>query len=293
MEIGVIGLGAMGKNIAANLLKAGYSVKVWNRSPGPVEEAVRAGATPAATVREVFACLVVLSVLFDDASVREVLLAEDVLPNTGQDTVHVCMSTISTSLVETLIEAHNTRGIRYVAAPMFGRPDMAAAARLNMVTAGDPQALSAVAPVLSALGTMWNLGDDPRIGHLAKIAGNFMIGCAIEAMAESSALIASQGGDPGPFLSMLGETLFDAPIYKSYGSAIARNQSSGAPSGLALPLKDVGLTLGEGRRAGLHLPLADLLRQRLESAAEAGMMDDDWSVALAANARRGDMTFPA
>lgn len=286
MEIGVIGLGAMGKNIAANLLKAGYSVKVWNRSPGPVEEAVCAGATPAATVREVFGCQVVLSVLFDDASVRDVLLAEDVLPNAGQGTVHVCMSTISTGLAETLTKAHDARGIRYVAAPMFGRPDMAAAARLHMVTAGDPEALSAVTPVLSALGTVWNVGDDPRIGHLAKIAGNFMIGCAIEAMAESSALIVSRGGDPGPFLSMLGETLFAAPIYKSYGAAIAQNRSPGVPSGLTLPLKDVRLTLGEGGRAGLHLPLADLLRQRLQSAAEAGMMDDDWSVALAANARR-------
>ena len=196
------------------------------------------------------------------------------------------MSTISTALVDDLLKAHNARGVGYVAAPMFGRPEMAAAAKLNMAVAGAPGDVETVEPILAALGRTWRVGEDPRTGHLAKIAGNFMIGCAIETMAESAALIASHGGDPAPFLSMLSETLFAAPIYKLYGAAIASGASPGVPSGLKLPMKDVGLTLNEAHATGLSLPLAELLRDRLKAAGDKGLMDEDWSIALAKEARK-------
>ena len=284
MDIGVIGLGAMGSAIAQNLLGAGHRVTVWNRTRRPVQDLVGKGAMEAATPAEVFARPIVISVLFDDAAVREVVLDGDALSGATKGSVHVCMSTISTALAGDLVAAHRAKGLRYVAAPMFGRPDAAAAAKLNIVLAGEPDDLREVGPVLAALGRTWPVGDDPKVGHLAKIAGNFMICSAIETMAESAALISGQGGDPAPFLAMLGETLFAAPIYRLYGPAVASQTSPGAPSGLSLPLKDVGLTLREGAALDLPLPLADLLQSRLRAAGDAGMMEEDWSVALARGA---------
>ncbi|NNC23190.1 NAD(P)-dependent oxidoreductase [Salinisphaera sp. USBA-960] len=281
MKVSVIGLGAMGSHIAANLLDAGYDLTVWNRTAASTDGLVEAGAARAESARDAFGCDVVLTTLFDDAAIRTVLLDGEALAGAAEGTIHVCMSTISTELVDDLIEVHRSRGIRYVAAPMFGRADMAAAAKLNMAMAGAPEDVEPAEPVLSALGQIWLIGKDPRLGHLSKIAGNFMIGCAIETMAESTALIESRGGDPAPFISMLSETLFASPVYKSYGAAIASGESPGAPSGLKLPQKDVGLTLKEGRTTGLSLPLAELLQDRLQTAENESLMDEDWSIALA------------
>jgi 3-hydroxyisobutyrate dehydrogenase-like beta-hydroxyacid dehydrogenase len=285
MQVGIVGLGAMGRAVASNLVEAGVSTTVWNRSPAPLRELVAKGAFAANDVREVFQCDVILSLLFDDAAVRAVILESGVLASARAGIAHVCMSTISTGLARELVQAHEERGVHYVAAPVFGRPDVAAAAKLNIVTAGAPAILDSIEPVLGILGRTWRMGDDPQHGHLAKIAGNFMIGCAIETMAESAGLISSHGGDPSPFLAMMGETLFAAPIYRSYGAAIARGVFPGAPSGLQLPLKDVGLTLGEAKAANMLMPLAELLQTRLHDADRRGLADEDWSVALAKVAR--------
>jgi len=284
-NIGVVGLGAMGKAIASNLLKAGLHTTVWNRSPEPVSELVSQGAVAAKNVGDVLKCEVVLSVLFNDAAVREVFLESGALASAPSGTIHVCTSTISTALATELLEAHRSRGIGYVGAPMFGRPDVAATGKLNIVTAAAPDLLERVEPFLSILGKTWRVGDDPRIAHVAKIAGNFMIGCAIETMAESAALISLNGGDPGLFLTMLGETLFNSFIYRSYGSAIASGKSPGAPSGLQLPMKDVGLTLGEVKAVGMRAPFANVLQEQLQCADGRGLGHEDWSVALASIAR--------
>ncbi len=284
-QVGVVGLGAMGKPIAKNLLKAGFQTTVWNRSPQPVDDLRSSGAVAAGDVGQVFNCGIVLSTLFDDAAVRNVLLDSDVLASAPAGTIHVCMSTISSALAEDLIQEHRRHGLGYVGAPMFGRPDIAAAAKLNIVTAAPPDLLQQVEPVLSVLGKTWRVGDDPRIAHIAKIAGNFMIGCAIETMAESAALISLNGGDPGLFLTMLGETLFNSSIYRSYGAAVASGKSPGAPSGLRLPLKDVGLTLGEAQALGTRTPFATLLGEQLHLAERENLGREDWSVALASVAR--------
>ena len=284
-SVSVVGLGAMGKPIAGNLLKAGFQTTVWNRSPEPVRVLLSSGAFAASELAEVFKCGFILSPLFDDAAVRQVFLESGVLASAPSGTIHVCMSTISSALAEELVQEHKRHGIGYVAAPMFGRPDVAAAAKLNMVTAAVPELLEQVEPVLSVLGKTWPVGADPRIAHVAKVAGNFMIGCAIETMAESAALISLNGGDPGLFLTMLGETLFNSFIYRSYGSAIASGKSPGAPSGLQLPLKDVALTLGEAKALGTRTPFAMLLQEQLQLAEQEGYGREDWSVALASAAR--------
>ena len=143
-----------------------------------------------------------LSLLLDDAAVRAVILGSGVLAAAPAGTVHVCMSSVSTALARGLAQAHGARGRRYVAAPMFGRAEAAAAARLEIVTAGPPDLPDRVEPVLRLLGRTWRMGGDPQAAFLAKTAGNFMIGCAVAAMAESAALLSSRGGDPAPFPAM-------------------------------------------------------------------------------------------
>ena len=284
MKIGVIGLGAMGKAVAGNLLKAGYETVVWNRSSAAVEELVAKGAFGAKSAAEATKCDVLLSLLFDDGAVRDIFLDGDALVSASPGSIHVCMSTISSTVAKELAGAHEKRGLHYVAGPMFGRPDAAAAAKLNIAISGAQEILDRVEPILSLLGKVWRVGDDPLSGHLAKIAGNFMIGCAIEAMAEAAALITSQGGSSAPFLAMMGETLFSSPIYRLYGGAISSGKSPGAPSGLALPLKDVGLALGEASVGGLDLPFAKVMREQMTNAKNHGYGDEDWSTALAKNA---------
>ena len=284
-RICIVGLGAMGKPIAGNFLKAGFQTTVWNRTPGPVHELVSIGAVAAEELRQVFKCGFILSTLFDDIAVRQVFLDSNVLAYAPAGVIHICMSTISSSLANELVQEHTRHGISYVAAPMFGRPNVAAAAQLNIVTAAAPDLLEKVEPILRVLGKTWPVGDDPRIAHVAKIAGNFMIGCAIETMAESAALISLNGGDPGLFLAMLGETLFNSFIYRSYGSAIASGKSPGLPSGLQLPLKDVELTVGEANALGTRTPFATLLREQLQLAERGGYGREDWSTALASVAR--------
>ncbi len=263
MQVGVVGLGAIGKVVAANLVSAGLRTTVWNRSAQPVSELVASGAVGAEEVGDVLQSDIVLSFLFDDAAVREVFLESGILASVSPSIIHVCMSTISTGLVQELVQAHTERRIGYVAAPFFGRPEAAAAAKLNIVTAAAPHLLDQVEPILSLLGRTWRMGDDPQFGHLAKIAGNFMLGCAIEAMQESAALISSHGGDPAPFLAMMGDTLLAAPVYRMNGPAIASGGFMREPSALRIALKDIGLALGEATTAGTRVPFAEVLQERL------------------------------
>ena len=282
MHIGVLGLGAMGKAIAANVARAGFQTTVWNRSPQPVA----AGAIAARNVAELFGCDVVLSVLLDDAAIRAVILDSGVATAAPAETVHVCMSSISTGLARDLATTHAEHGSRFAAASMFGRPEAAANAKLEIVTAGPPDILDKVETVFRCLGRTWRMGEDPQIACLVKIAGNFMIGSAVQAMAESAALIFSGGGDPAAFFAMMGETLFPAPIYRSYGAAIANGRSPGVAIGPKFALKGVERTLGEAQEAGIRLRLAELMKERLQQAESQGLDGEDWSIALARLARR-------
>ncbi len=286
MHIGVLGLGAMGKAIAANLVRAGFQTTVWNRSPQPVAELVAAGANAARDVAELFGCDVVLSVLLDDAAIRAVILDSGVAAATPAGTVHVCMSSVSTSLARDLARTHAERGGRFAAASMFGRPEAAASAKLEIVTAGPPDILDEVETVLRSLGRTWRMGEEPQLACLVKIAGNFMIGSAVQAMAESAALVSSGGGDPAAFFAMMSETLFPAPIYRSYGAAIANGQPPGVAIGPKFALKGVERTLGEAQAAGIRLHLAELMKDRLQQAESQGLDGEDWSIALARLSRR-------
>ena len=229
---------------------------------------------------------VLCSMLANDQAVREVFLDGGLLDAVDRGTVHVNHATISVALAQELAAEHEKRGLGYVAAPVFGRPDMAAAAKLNILVAGKPAAIERVRPLLEAMGSkLWPLGEAPERANVAKIAGNFMLAAAIESMAEATALTRAHGVSAADFLEVMTNTLFASPAYQGYGRLIAEQRFK--PAGFALPLgyKDVGLALAAGEAQRVPLPFAGVLRDAMLEALAAGDAELDWS-ALALVAER-------
>jgi len=288
MKVGFIGLGQMGAGMAANLIKAGHQLRVYNRTPGRAAGVVAQGAEISASAAD--ACLgaaVVITMLADDAAVEGVVLGESgVVHGLGAGAVHVSMSTISVALSERLAAAHAKAGQRFVAAPVFGRPDAAAAAKLFIVAAGAPDAIAACAPLFEALGQKYFvIGEQPPAANLVKLSGNFLIASAIEALGEAVALIGKAGVDRRQYLDILTSTLFGAPAYKTYGALIVEGKFE--PAGFAAPLgqKDIRLTLAAAESLGVPMPLASLLRDRFLALIAQGGRDLDWSAIAGLAAR--------
>jgi len=290
MKIGFIGLGAMGKGIAAQLIKAGHEVVVWNRSRGAVDELVSAGATAADSAAAAAATGTLHTMLADDGALRAVLYdngALDALPRGG---VHVNHATISVALAKELASSHYERGVDYVSAPVFGRPDAAAAGKLHVLVAGAVTAVERVRPQLDAIGqSLWPLGEAPERANIAKIAGNFMIASAIEAMAEATTLTRAYGVAARDFLDVITGTLFAAPVYKNYASLIAERRFSPAGFGLRLGYKDASLTLAAANDTQVPMPTASVLRDAFLEALAHGDGDLDWSALSDVAARRAHL----
>ena len=284
MDIAVIGLGDIGKAIAQNLVKAGHRVGVWNRTPQKAEALVAQGATLVKSAREAFQTAeIVLSLLFDDEAVQQVILDGDTL--VGSRATHVCMSTISTEMVQKLAAAHARHGSGFASGPVFGRPEAAAAAQLQIAIAGPEDIVARVEPALAALGRTWRVGTEPHHAVLAKLAGNFLIGAALGSLAEACALIAGQGGDPRPAMKLLVETIFSAPIYKATAPIVASLQAPPrASSGAAIPQKDLGLFLAEAKRSSIEPRFAQLILKQIGEALERHPTEDV-AVAVAKVAR--------
>lgn len=290
MNVGFIGLGAMGGAMASNLLAAGHALTVWNRSEAAAAPLASLGAKVARSPGRAVQGAAVHSMLANDQAVREVFLDSGLLEEMDRGTVHVNHATISVALARELAEAHAHRGLGYVAAPVFGRPDMAAAAKLNIVVAGRRDAIAAVRPLLDALGSRtWPVGEAPERANVVKLAGNFMLASAIESMAEASALTRAHGVSAAEFLEIMTGTLFAAPAYQGYGRLIAEERY--APAGFALPLglKDVNLALAAGEAARVPLPFAGVVRDALIEALAAGGEELDWAVLAQVAARRAHL----
>ncbi|HEX6535270.1 MAG TPA: NAD(P)-dependent oxidoreductase [Gemmatimonadaceae bacterium] len=276
MDIGFIGLGSMGRAMAANLLAAGHQVRVWNRSPGPVDALAARGARQVASAREAFAGDAVVSMLADDAAVRDVIVDEGLVAAAPRGVVHVNMATISVALARELVALHREHGVAYVAAPVFGRPDVAAAAKLNIVAAGEDDAIARVQPLLDALGQRtWRVGSDPARANVTKLAGNFMLVAAIEAMAEAVAMAERHGVAGGDLLDVLTKSVFTAPLYAGYGGNIAARRYDPPGFRLSLGLKDVALALAAAAEVAAPMPVAGLLRDNLLDAIAHGDGDRD------------------
>lgn len=287
MEIGFIGLGNMGRGMATNLVKAGHQVTVYNRSPGKAEALVQQGASAARNVAEASTGEVVFTMLSDDRAVEEVVFGENgVVASLAPGATHVSSSTISVALSERLAAAHTEAGQQYAAAPVFGRPEAAAAATLFVVAAGAPQVLEPLFPLFDAIGQRtFVVSDEPHTANLVKLSGNFLLASAIETVGEAVALVAKAGVDRQQYVDILTSTLFAAPAYQVYGGLIARREFEPAGFAATLGLKDVRLVLAAAERLQVPLPVASLLRDRFLTLVATGGGHLDWS-ALATLADR-------
>ena len=264
MDVGFIGLGNMGAGMATNLINGGHTVTAYNRSPDKVQALVGVGGQAAHTVAEACAGEAVFSMLADDDAVSAVTLGEGgILASARAGTVHVSSSTISVGLARQLAQAHAEAGQKFVSAPVFGRPEAAAAAKLFVVAAGPPDALATVEPLLDAIGQRtFVVSEAPEAANLVKLSGNFLIGSVIESLGEAMALVDKGGVDKHQYLEILTSTLFSAPVYKTYGTLIADERFE--PAGFAAPLghKDIRLVLTAAEELRVPLPIASLLRDR-------------------------------
>ncbi|KIP90686.1 NAD(P)-dependent oxidoreductase [Pseudomonas fluorescens] len=276
MRIGFIGLGSMGKGMAANLLKAGHEVRVWNRSQPAVEQLVSQGATAARDPGEAFDAEVVISMLADDAVTRSVLIDSGALASSKPGLIHLSMATLSVEFIKELAALHDSVGARLIAAPVFGRNDLAEAGKLNIAVGGPAPALARVQPLLDVMGQKtWPMGEDPVNAAILKIATNMMLISAIEATGEAMALTQSYGVGNSDFVEFITNTLFAAPAYKVYGPKIAARETEGAGFTLRLGLKDVGLALKAGEPNHVPLPVASVLRDNLLDAVALGEGESD------------------
>ena len=279
MRIGFIGLGRMGSGMATNLVKAGHEVIVYNRTPGKVQALVEHGAHAAAQVADACRGDAVITMLANDGAVESVVFgAQNMIGSLRNSAIHVSMSTISVALSEKLAAAHARAGQRFVAAPVFGRPEAAAAAKLFIVAGGAPDAVDACWPLFAALGQKtFSIGEKPQAANLVKLSGNFLIASMIEALAEVIALIGKAGIDQRQYLELLTSTLFTAPVYKTYGGLIAEQNFEPAGFAALLGHKDIGLTLAAADTLRVPMPLASLLHDRFLMLLAQGGEQLDWS----------------
>jgi 3-hydroxyisobutyrate dehydrogenase-like beta-hydroxyacid dehydrogenase len=264
MKVGFIGLGRMGTGMAASLLRAGHAVAVYNRTPGKEQALVEQGASAAAQVADACQGDAVVTMLADDDAVDGIVFGDrGMIVSLHKGAIHVSMSTISVALSARLSAAHAKAGQRFVAAPVFGRPEAAAAAKLFITAAGAPEALGACSPLFDALGQRtFILGEDPQAANLVKLSGNFLIASVIEALGEAIALVGKAGIDRREYVNFLTSTVFTAPVYKTYGSMIAEDKF--VPAGFAASLghKDIRLALAAADGLRVPMPFASLLHDR-------------------------------
>jgi 3-hydroxyisobutyrate dehydrogenase-like beta-hydroxyacid dehydrogenase len=278
MNVGFIGLGRMGSGMAGRLLAAGHTVTVYNRTPEKAQRLITQRGKLASTVAQACQGDAVITMLANDAAVENLVLgAEGVTATLRSGSVHVSSSTISIALSNRLAEEHARRGQRYVAAPVFGRPEAAAAGELIVVAAGAQPAREAARPLLTAIGKkVFMAGDTPGTANLVKLSGNFLNASVIESLGEALALITKGGIDRRLYLEILA-SLFDAPAYRIYGAIIASGRFE--PPGFAAPLgqKDIRLLLSAAESLGVPMPLGSLLRDRFLTLMAHGGERLDWS----------------
>ena len=286
MKIGFIGLGNMGSAMASNLVKAGHEVTVYNRSRGKVDALAAEGARPAASVADSCHGDAVITMLANDEAVEGIVFGDDgIVSSLAPGATHVSASTISVALSERLTAAHAEAGQQFVAAPVFGRPEAAQAAKLFVVAAGPPAAVEGLSGVFDAVGQRtFVVSEEPKTANLVKLSGNFLIVSVIETLGEAMALVNKAGVDKHQYLDILTSSLFDAPVYKTYGGLIAGEQFEPAGFAASLGQKDVRLVLAAAEDLQVPLPTASLLRDRFLALLARGGAHLDWSAvgALAA-----------
>jgi 3-hydroxyisobutyrate dehydrogenase-like beta-hydroxyacid dehydrogenase len=279
MKIGFIGLGHMGSAMAANLIRAGHDVSVYNRTPGKSSALVKLGGHEADILADACGGEAVITMLANDDAASEVTLGEGgIIASLRKGAIHLSMSTISVALSRRLAEAHALAGQRYVSAPVFGRPDMAAAAKLFIVAAGDPAAVDACAPLLDVLGQKTStIGAEPSAANLVKLTANFLQASVIESLGEAIALVGKAGIDRSAYVNLLTSTIFTSPAYTIFGPLIATGKFGPAAFAAPLGYKDIRLALAAAETLRVPMPLASLLHDRFLRLFAQGGEKLDWS----------------
>lgn len=287
MNIGFIGLGAIGTPMAQNLVAADFDVTVWNRTADKCQPLVDAGATQADSPAECAACDVLITMLADDAALAAVVDEYGLIDALGTHTVHVNMATVSVACARDMAQRHADAGKTYIAAPVLGRPDVAKAAKLQIVAAGAAQAIDTARPALEVMGAkVWPSGDAPYRANVIKLATNYMLMSAVETMGEAATMTAKYGIEPGDFLEIITSSVFAAPAYQAYAPAMTRREYDN-PEGFKLKLgaKDMDLALTAARAENVAMPMGAAVRERFSAALAAGDGELDLS-ALVETARR-------
>jgi len=269
----------MGIAMAANLFKAGHDLTVYNRTTEKAQPLVSQGARLARSLADACEGEIVITMLADDPAVQNVAFQEKgILESLPGGSIHVSCSTISVALSDKLASSHPQRGQNFVSAPVFGRPEAAAAAKLFVVASGDLASLSKCQPIFDAIGQRtFRFGDKPSNANLIKLSGNFLIMSVIESLSEAFALIGKGGIDQRQYFEFLTTTLFNAPVYKTYGNLMIEKKFHPAGFVAPLALKDVRLALEAAESLRVGLPLGDIVRNRLLALLANGDESLDWS----------------
>lgn len=275
--LGFIGLGNMGAPIAANLLKAGFGLRVYNRTTSKATPLTAKGATLAASPAEVAQPGgIVLTMLADDRAVEELCLAgQSFVGRLAPGGIHISLSTISPVTARRLAEHHEKYKVDYIASPVFGRPDAAAAGKLWICNSGPAAAKKRVQPILAAIGQgIFDFGEDAGAANVVKLCGNFLVAASIETLAEMLTLAEKSGVSKKAVAEMIGKL---SPLHSGYASQIAEQKFEPAGFRLALGLKDVNLIMQTAAASMTPMPLGSLLHDRYVSAVAKGRADLDWS----------------
>jgi 3-hydroxyisobutyrate dehydrogenase-like beta-hydroxyacid dehydrogenase len=280
MDVGLIGLGKMGTGIAKSLLRGGHRMTVYNRTRERAEALRKDGAAVAGSVAEACRGDAVLTMLADDAALEAV--AFDVggllkaLPRGG---THISLSTISVALSDRLAAEHARAGQEFVASPVFGRPEAAEAGKLAIVAAGPKAAIERCKPLWDAMGQkLLFIGEQQSKANVVKLTGNFLIATVLESLGEALAFARKSGVDAAALLEFLTSTLFNAPVYKTYGALIAEGKHDQVGFALPLGLKDVRLMQQAADAQRVPMPIASVLHDRFVTAMARGHERSDWSV---------------
>lgn len=278
MKIAFLGLGKMGLPVAKRLWQAGHDVTAWNRTPKPPD--ILAGLPTAATANDaVKGSEVVFTMFNDDQAVSDVTLGSNgIVREMAPGATHVSLSTISVDLSERLTVEHGNKGQRFVAAPVFGRPNVAAEGKLWIALAGEDASIEIVRPLLAPISRGYTVvGTEPKQAHALKLGGNFMITAMVQALSEAFVFAEAHGIDPKIFLETVNSALFQSPFYAAYGKVILDPPEHPGAT-VALGIKDTRLLRESAKALETRLPLADHLAGMLRIAAESGLLREDWAV---------------
>ena len=281
MKIGFIGLGSLGTPIAINLKESGHELYVYNRTVSRTAPLASKGAIVceniAALAKE---CSIVFTIVSDDAALKSISEGADgLIKHLAAGSIHVSMSTILPQTAADLASLHEINGQHYLAAPVFGRPEAAAAKKLNYVISGAEAVRRKIEPLLKDAGALgvFHFGDTFTAANTVKLCGNFLIASALEAIGESAALAIQSGVNAAEMWQMFLHTLFNTPLYQNYSNIILQKKFEPAAFTAKLGLKDMNLVLQQAESVNQNMPLANLLKNNMQQLVNSGRDQIDWS----------------